>query len=89
MGLQAYLARFIIKRRESVKLWQVFQKNERLAAIARRNFERVMELRCIPQSPALLQQARNAAIADPTLTIGQFLDRVGQKEQKRSKPGRR
>jgi hypothetical protein len=74
MGVIEFLAKTVVKVRESALLWQVFQNNEYLSGIARSNFENAVHGRDLKMSDAFLNRARIAALKDRKLTIGQFLD---------------
>jgi len=84
MNLKQRLADFIVKRRESALLGQVFQQNSRLSRLAYLNFQHAVEARGIKLGEALLRQAREAIVADRSLTIGDFLDQ----QLKNEKPSR-
>jgi len=84
MNLKQRLADFIVKRRESALLWQVFQESTALSRLARMNFQRALEIRGIALTDEVMQQARSAAAADRNLTVGGFLDR----KLRKSRPSR-
>ena len=84
MSLKQMLADFVVKRRESALLGQVFQENSKLSRLARINFQQAVEARGMAFSEDLMQEARAAAMLDRAQTIGGFLDQR-RKKQKRSR----